>query len=222
MSESAPVKPLVLLLSLEVNSSFGLFYQRLLGKLNTVATLIHAKHKMWLTLKDFADHPPHAILVTDGSIAHHHDAYAILRDYARGGGTLVFMGNFSGTIPPEDINNVFHKADLPWTCSEYLRTTVHRNDTEGTSSHASLLPASYSQEAVFLANVPVQDAWYLPNGESRTESSVFPSERIRNLEQTPIAFTKIGSGRIGYVGDVNGEEGSDAVVLAMCGLRHVV
>lgn len=60
------------------------------------------------------------------------------------------------------------------------------------------------------------------NDSSRTESLVLPPERVQDLQQTPIALTNMGRGKLGYVGDVNGEEGTDAVVLAMCGLRDVV
>jgi hypothetical protein len=36
--------------------------------------------------------------------------------------------------------------------------------------------------------------------------------------QAPVALSKVGEGRLGYVGDVNAEEGSVTVVLALCGL----
>ncbi|KAF1936233.1 hypothetical protein EJ02DRAFT_481654 [Clathrospora elynae] len=203
MSASASGRPHVLLLSLDVNSSFDQLYQRILGKLNTAAILDRAT-KPESALQGLEDQSPHAVLVTDGSITHYRGVYAGLLDYVRGGGTLVLMGNFSSTIRPKDLDKFFHDAGLPWTHADYMRTMVYRNDTtEGVSSYASL-PSSYSQKAVFLANVPVHDAWYLPTDSSRTESLVFPSEWIQNLQQTPIALTSIGNGRLGYVGDVNG------------------
>jgi hypothetical protein len=150
----------------------------------------------------------------------YHDVTARLLDYVRGGCILVLIGNFSSSIRPKDLEKFFREAGLPWTNGEYLRTTVHSNDTEETSSHTSL-PSSYSQKAVFLASVYVNDAWYLPTDSSKTESLVFHSERVQDLQQTPIALTNLGKGKLGYVGDVNGEEDSDAVVLAMCGLCYV-
>lgn len=129
------------------------------------------------------------------------------------------MGNFSSTIRPNDLDKFFRGAGLPWTHAEYLRTTVHRNGSRETS--LTCLPSSYSQKAIFLANVSVEDAWYLPNDASRTESLVFHSEWIYSLPQTPIALTGIGRGKLGYVGDVNRENGSDVVVLAMCGLYYI-
>jgi hypothetical protein len=190
-----------------------------LGKLSTVAALKLAT-KPESALQCLADQPPQAVLVTDGSIMQYHDVTGRLLDYVRGGGILVLMGNFSSLIKPKDLKKFFQEAGLPWTNGVYMRTTVYRNDTEETSSHTSL-PFSYSQKAVFLANVHVNDAWYLPTDSSRTESLVFHSERVQDLQQTPIALTDLGKGKLGYVGDVNGEEDSDAVILAMCGLCYL-
>ena len=79
------------------------------------------------------------------------------------------------------------------------------------------LPAEYSQKAVFLKNVAKEAAVYLPSGSSRTQSLVFPPAQV-DCEQTPVVFAHIGEGWLGYVGDVNNEAESQAVVLAMCGL----
>jgi hypothetical protein len=46
---------------------------------------------------------------------------------------------------------------------------------------------------------------------------VFAAEPV-DMEQTPVAYKKVGKGRVAYVGDVNAEEGSARVILAMCGL----
>ncbi|EOA81001.1 uncharacterized protein SETTUDRAFT_166407 [Exserohilum turcica Et28A] len=172
-------------------------------------------------MQALADAAPHAVLVTDGGIAQHGNVYAKLLDYAHSGGILVFMGTFSSFTRPSDFQSLFQKAGLPWKAGDYHRTTVYRNDTDtdATSSSRAELPASYSQKAVFLTGVPRKYAWYLPNASSRTESLVFPPAPIADQSQTPVAFADLGTGKLGYVGDVNGEEGSEAVVLAMCGLR---
>lgn len=38
------------------------------------------------------------------------------------------------------------------------------------------------------------------------------------VDQAAAAMAPLGAGKLGYVGDVNAEEGTDAVILAMCGL----
>jgi hypothetical protein len=77
------------------------------------------------------------------------------------------------------------------------------------------LPASYSQKAVFLKDVSKADSLYTPTAESRTQSHVFPSQPVE-LGQTPVALSKFKHGWVGYIGDVNNEEGSQKVVMEIC------
>ena len=61
-------------------------------------------------------------------------------------------------------------------------------------------------------------AWYTGTDRSVIETRVpLPGSAIDLLE-TPVAFAGVGSGWIGYAGDVNGEEGTTAVFLKMLGL----
>jgi hypothetical protein len=138
--------------------------------------------------------------------------------YVRSGGTAIFAGHFSGFIRPADLNRLFRSHwNLPWEFGDYHRTTVYLNQRVQQGSKLAL-PAAYSQKAVFLKNVAPDAALYLPSTDSVTESHVFPSEPVKNREQTPVAFTAVGEGWLGYVGDVNAETASDDVILAMCGL----
>ena len=80
ISVSALDKPRVLLLSLEDSLLFDPPYQRVLGKLNTVAALNRATESE-SALQGLAGQPPHVILVTDGSMPRHRDVYAGLLDH---------------------------------------------------------------------------------------------------------------------------------------------
>lgn len=82
---------------------------------------------------------------------------------------------------------------------------------------ANLLP-QYSQKAVFIKNVASSDAWYVTNEASVVESLVFAPVSTHHTGETPVAIAGVGRGKLGYVGDINAEAGSDMVVLAMCGL----
>jgi hypothetical protein len=79
----------------------------------------------------------------------------------------------------------------------------------------AFLPNSYSQKAVFLKHVAPTDSLYLPSPESTTQSRVFAPEPV-DQDQTPVAFTKLDRGWLGYIGDVNNETASQKVVLEMC------
>lgn len=51
---------------------------------------------------------------------------------------------------------------------------------------------------------------YLPEEGERTGGG--------DCTQAPVAFARVGAGRVGYVGDVDDESETGALVLRMCGL----
>ncbi|KAH6657237.1 hypothetical protein BKA67DRAFT_554651 [Truncatella angustata] len=74
------------------------------------------------------------------------------------------------------------------------------------------LPSSYSQKAVFPTHVDLDTALYVASNRSVVESLIhLPGSGIDLLE-TSVAFTRVRNGWVGYVGDVNGEDGTNAVV----------
>ena len=85
----------------------------------------------------------------------------------------------------------------------------------------SSLPNSYSQKALFLAHVATDDAVYRPSSESVIQSAVF-SPGPSDPNQTAVAFAQIEEGWLGYLGDVNNEQGSQDVIHAMLelGTKH--
>ena len=142
-----------------------------------------------------------------------HDALS----YICTGGVLIFMGLFSSFARPPDIKSLFSRLDLPWESGGYHRSTFKLN-REMTHVDKSSMAMSYSQKALHLANVTFDDAVYLPTDDSVVESIVFGPRHVGDRTQTPAAFTKVGEGRIGYVGDVNNEDETTPLVLGMCGL----
>ena len=44
------------------------------------------------------------------------------------------------------------------------------------------------------------------------------SENAHNPGESAVLLARVGKGKLGYIGDVKGEKGSEAVVLVMCGL----
>ncbi|KAI1839426.1 hypothetical protein JX266_014363 [Neoarthrinium moseri] len=163
---------------------------------------------------------PKGILVADPSIVgtKYNELSRALTTYVKNGGTVVLGGVFSALIRPNDLGRYMHdKWELPWKSGSYHRTTLFLNQEELRRPEYGLLP-SYSQKAVFLKHVDPALAWYAASDHSAVESSVpLPLSEIDLLE-TPVAFANIEDGNLGYVGDVNGEEGTKLVVLKMFGL----
>lgn len=142
-----------------------------------------------------------------------------LETYVKDGGSVVFACQFSNLVQPPRMD-VFWKNTfgLEWIMGNYHRTVVHVNSVaERAMKPITRLPAQYSQKAVFLQNVAIADALYLPDEDSRTQSMVFPSKTV-DCTQTPTARARYHNGWVGYMGDVDAEAESDSVLLAMCGL----
>ena len=218
-SEPAGAKPIIVVLTLDKPEFFEDMYGPFIRLLKT-----KAEFRQVNTPEDsraaFNSHPkPAAILSADESLTAStrislvHDALG----YVQSGGVLIFIGLFSSFTRPPNIKTLFSRLDLPWESGSYHRSTFKLN-REMTHFNKSALAASYSQKALHLANVTYDDAVYLPGDDSVIESNVFGPRRVRDWTETPAAFTKVGDGKIGYVGDVNNEDETTPVLLGMCGL----
>ena len=69
-------------------------------------------------------------------------------------------------------------------------------------------------KAVHLKNVPAAAKIYAPTDDSRVQSAVFPADRV-DIAQTPAVWQLHGQGYIAYIGDVNNERSSQALIMAM-------
>lgn len=140
-----------------------------------------------------------------------------LIQFTKAGGTTIFAGMCSGFATPFNTKDFFGKWDLPWRCGSYLRTTFTANPRARLDLKARIA-TSYSMKALHLANVATEDLLYITTDDSHTESLVFGPERVELTGEGPIVFAQYHQGRIGWVGDVNNEQSTGPVILAMSGL----
>ncbi|KAM3452345.1 hypothetical protein MY3296_004636 [Beauveria thailandica] len=166
--------------------------------------------------------PPSTVLITDQALTLPENAavWTAVLNYVAGGGTVIIMGFFPCFVLPDDIKPFFTRAGLPWARGTYQRTTTTVNKAAAAAAGPNIqkLPQSYSQKAVYVSNVSDEDMLYKTDDNSVLESLVFAPESAHVPGETAVAFSRVGAGRIGYVGDVNAEAGSHVVVLAICGL----
>ncbi|SJL04759.1 uncharacterized protein ARMOST_08129 [Armillaria ostoyae] len=161
------------------------------------------------------------VLVTDAAIASrkHTNVLTKLVEWTKAGGCVVVGGMFSGNINGTDMGRFFGSSwGLPWRMGSYHRTTFSRNEENSTVKQNPSLPSSYSMKAVHLSGVDSSVALYKATMNSRVESLVFAATPVQNLAEAPVAQTRVGKGYFGYLGDVNGEDLSTPVVLAMLGI----
>ncbi|KAL5912924.1 hypothetical protein ACKVWE_008520 [Pyricularia oryzae] len=147
--------------------------------------------------------PPSVILDVDGTIPRQRKLLERVIDLMHGGATVVLAGSFSTFVTSGEMDRMFATIGLPWTMASYTRETIKLRRRAVPDDIAGRLSSAHTQKALFLGNVNEADAWY-GRGENHPEAAV--------------AFTKVGNGKLGYVGDVNGEDVSDTVIMAMCGL----
>ncbi|KAF2432768.1 hypothetical protein EJ08DRAFT_112926 [Tothia fuscella] len=219
---TAQPKPAVFILDLEQPDLFTAIYSDFVDALASEYRIQRARKKgpaeRYLTN---TENRPIAILAVDAGLVERKNASLLqqVRDYVHRGGTVIFMANFSGFITPPKMNKFWPETwGLDWQFGEYHRTTVHLNhNMPWLSTATNSLPQQYSQKAVNLAQVALSDVLYRPSSDSRTQSAVLAESPV-NQYQTPVAFTKIGRGFVGYIGDMNNETGSQNVVMEMCKL----
>jgi hypothetical protein len=106
-------------------------------------------------------------------------------------------------VSERQFNRLFARIGLPWKRGSYTRETVKLRDAAAGPQLKGRLPATYSQKALFVQNVTRSAVWY-----AQSDSS----------SEAAVVLAAVGQGKLGYIGDVNGEEETEDVVLAMCGL----
>lgn len=209
----AETKPIILLLSLELQPFFDEGYTRLIDVLSNKAAIQRVQKRASainrITGNGEEAKPIAAILVTDAALVNNNanaPVWDAVLDYVRNGGIAIIMGHFASFARIDKLGSFFQKAGLPWDRGSYQRTdTVLNRSVVG--DLAERLPQRYTQKALAVKNVAQQDIWYASAPEDGHEP-----------DEAAVALAKVGEGRLAYVGDVNGEAGSDDVVLAMCGL----
>ncbi|KAF9946760.1 hypothetical protein BGZ72_011159 [Mortierella alpina] len=211
--------PRVLAISLNNQPWFGEMMAPILSALKSKAEFQQAAQAA-SALRLLSQLPaPSAVLITDEALtlAQNSAVWDAVLEYVRGGGTAVVMGLFPSFVEPDRIKPFFSKAGLPWAAGSYHRTTLALNTSVVDAANASKLPPRYSQKAVFVENVAPENMWYMTDDGSAVQSMVFAATSAHKPGETAVAMASVGSGKLGYVGDVNAEAASNAVVLAMCG-----
>ncbi|RDW57401.1 hypothetical protein BP5796_12851 [Coleophoma crateriformis] len=193
----------VLALCLEEDSLVNAVHGNLISLIASKATMERATTQRATLSMLHQQPPPSIILILDGALTRQRRVWEHVIDHLRHGATVVLAGCFSSLVSPGQLNGFFAKLGLPWEMASYNRTKVNLRSNAVGGHLTNRLPPTYSPKAVFVKNVERSAAWY-------TSSD--------NSSETAAAFTKVGNGKLGYIGDVNGEQSSEVVVLAMCGL----
>lgn len=132
------------------------------------------------------------------------------------GGTVVIGCLFSSFTNMSEFDATFKSLGLPWVHGSYYRTDHFPTAAAAQLLGSAKLPARYNAKALLVKGAAPGHMLYTPGAESVTQSLVFAPTPVADTNEAAVALAPCsGGGWVGYVGDVNGEEETSAVVLAM-------
>ncbi|KAI0660128.1 hypothetical protein C8Q70DRAFT_75804 [Cubamyces menziesii] len=211
-------RPLVVLICLDFYELFQRVHAHLLSALQARSEICFAKTKSEALTYLTSTTRPNAVVVCDAAVSHpeYVDVLHHLVQYVQSGGTAVFAGAFSSFVRFWSLQSMFECAwGLPWRLGTYHSADYALNPRVK-GLNIKELPKKYSMKAVTLAGVAPKALLYAEPRFLRKLSRGKDSSASKPTLEASVAFTKIGKGRLGYMGDVNGEVSTTAVVLAMC------
>ncbi|KAK0213825.1 hypothetical protein IW262DRAFT_1279619 [Armillaria fumosa] len=208
--------PSVLILALAHERFMYSPYTQLMESMKACATVTQVETKGEFA-REMKLSPPTVVIAIDAGISEPENSVVLQRllQYTRGGGTTICCCNFSNAIHNARVKTFFATCGLPWDLGSYFRTTAHLNQA-ATGMVLEGLPESYSLKSMTLLNVARRHRIYAPSPTSRVESNVFGPNAIPiDVNECPCAYGPVGRGWLGYVGDINNEDGSTRVIMAM-------
>jgi len=213
--------PEILLLSLAFKTYLDEMYSSLIDSLSTSAQLKRAKSSNG-ALRYLEANSPKAILVTDEGLTKTKNRAVLekVESYVRNGGLVIFGLHFPSFIRMDVFDKFFDESfGLPWKRGDYHRTTFEFNLSCALPAGVvkDSLPSPYSMKVTHVKNAREHERIFIPVSEAMTQSHVFPPSYVDET-QAAVVGAKVGNGFLVYVGDVNGEQGSEKVILALCGL----
>lgn len=215
-------RPVILLLSLAYQSFLDEIYSSLIDKLSSGSSLKRAKTAAG-AIRFLDGHNPKAIIITDEGLTERSNRQVLQKvvAYVKNGGLAIIGLHFPNFVRMDAMENFFSGAfQLPWKRGDYHRTDFELNPSytlpDGTVS--SSLPGPYSMKTLHIKNARPHEKIFIPVSDAETQSHVFGPEYV---DQTQAAVTgaTIGNGHLVYCGDVNGEAGTDNIILSFCGLQ---
>ncbi|KAF2270283.1 hypothetical protein CC78DRAFT_528761 [Lojkania enalia] len=185
--------PNVLVLSFEGFSfSSRQLYPQLLPKLLSRAT-VHES----LTIQDALNYVstgwPSIILIADAVITYEMEEsqrlLGAIVDFTKQGCTTIFMGFTAETVDHRRLNTIFKEEfDLRWRVAELTRHDTNLLPLDEFMIRTKCLVPAFYANALFLGKVPTSQIVY--SGTSGSALTAYA------------AFTRVGLGKLGFIGDV--------------------
>lgn len=217
-------KPNILLLSLAYQDFFDKTYGPLVNALLLVSNVKRAKTKT-AALEVFLSTPLKARIITDEALCHlspkNQEVFDLVKSYIVNGGLVIVGLHFPNFIHLDKFDGFFEAFGVPWKRGEYHRTIcgINRSCTFPSGLRSGSMPDEYSMKADHVQGARKTEKMFVPIDDAKTESRVLSSKHV-NQAQAAAAAATIGEGTLVYCGDVNGESGSNALMMSLCGFNY--
>ncbi|KAL4966777.1 uncharacterized protein BDV14DRAFT_34860 [Aspergillus stella-maris] len=214
-------KPNILLLSLSYRDFLDETYAPLFNRLLQVANIKRAK-TVSAALRVLAENTFKAIIITDEGLASskqaNREVLAKVKTYVQDGGLAIAGLHFPNFTRMDAFTKFFDYFGLPWTNGDYHRTSFQLNPSGvfPGSTRYDVLPGHYSMKVLHVKNARPDEKLFIPQDGAKTQSRVFSAEYV-DESQAAVVGAKLGRGFLVYCGDVNGEDGSNRLMVALCG-----
>jgi hypothetical protein len=216
-------KPFVMILSLAGDTLFANIHAHLLQALRTrahVTTSVTAEAAedalQHLNTSDLA-----AVLVADCYISEtpFQSVLTKLVEYAKSGRPV--GGTFSSFMLWPQFPTFFGTAwGVQWKSGSYTKNEFSYNPAANPlfTDDARLPPSLPYMKGLYLTGFKPEDAVYFPkvwDDDDPDDEPDTSATKREELAESPIVYTRLGKGYLGYVGFINGEKEITDVVLAM-------
>jgi hypothetical protein len=152
---------------------------------------------------------PKVVLAVDESIALKKNAFLadVLLAYVKQGGTLILCGFFCTLVRDSEAKMLFNKFTLPWKFGGYERTEFEVSELGRTVQDCigTSLPSDYDVRAYRISGAAVADCVYIPKEGDEAKKA-----------ESPVVLSVLGSGRVGFLGDVNLEQPTWSILNSLC------
>ncbi|KAL6924026.1 hypothetical protein FSST1_001300 [Fusarium sambucinum] len=146
--------------------------------------------------------PPSMIIISDATVTRHRQVLERIIDRVRDGATVVLSGTFANMATTGEISRIFTIFGLPWKRGNYQGSELKLSTGIVDENLTGNLPRKMHIKTSLVKGVEPSMSWY-------TDPDI--------AGEAAVAFVKVGSGRLGYIGYTDYSENAK-IARAMFGL----
>lgn len=206
-----PSEPHLLLVSICGRREFRSRFRSLLAELASRIRVQRLNDLIHLHFQLTNEPRPAVVLLVDEALAldRNIDHLSALDSYVSQGGRCILACHFGNRVTTPDALSMFTRLGLYWMVHGMMTRQLTMNWNGPACRLPPTIPHSLTMSGQSIDGVALADAWYLFQEQSGTIDGSYAVE-------TMVATARVGHGRIGFVGGVNDDSDTIAIIVRMC------